>query len=242
MRNSGRKMNELREVSIKPHYNPYAEGSCLVQVGNTKVICTASVEDFVPLFRRRTGLGWVSAEYSMLPRSTHTRGRRDRGGNISGRTVEIQRLIGRTLRNAVDFARLGERQIIIDCDVLVADGGTRCASITGGWVALQLAAKWLLDSRLVHQNPITNQITAVSCGIVGGQNVLDLDYEEDSTAEVDGNFVMTAKSNLVEVQCSGEGGTIPQDAIGNLLELAFKGGHELAEIQIEAVSNASSQT
>ena len=237
MRHSGRQIDELRSVSIQPHCNPFAEGSCLIKCGNTQVICTASVEDFVPFFRRRTGLGWVTAEYSMLPRSTHTRSRRDRGANVSGRTVEIQRLIGRTLRTAIDFAQLGERQIVVDCDVIVADGGTRCASITGGWVALQLAVNKLLKSRVIYKNAIIHQIMAVSCGRVKNRNVLDLDYEEDSNAEVDGNFVMTSKNDLVEIQCSGEGGTIPQDAVGDLLRLAFKGSQELAQIQNEALQN-----
>ncbi len=240
MRPSGRRFDELRDVSIQTRFNRYAEGSCLVSCGNTRVICTASVDDFVPPFRKRTGLGWLSAEYSMLPRSTHTRGRRDRGPNVSGRTVEIQRLIGRSLRAAVDFARLGERQIVIDCDVIQADGGTRCAAITGGWVALQMAVDHLLKNSIIRQNPIVNQINAVSCGAYMGRTILDLDYEEDSEADVDGNFVMTGREELVEIQCSGEGGTIPRNTIDEFLGLAFAGSKELAQIQKDALKNGRS--
>ena len=230
MRPSGRVLDEMRSVVIEPHATRHAEGSCLISVGDTRVLCTASVEDRPPSFLRGTGLGWVTAEYAMLPRATHTRGRRERTGP-SGRTQEIQRLIGRSLRAGVDRAALGERQITIDCDVIQADGGTRCAAITGGWVALRLAVSKLMEAGTVLSDPLTDHVAAVSCGIYGGQAVVDLDYPEDSEAGVDGNFVLTGAGRLIEVQMSAEGGTFTRDQMGALLDLAQIGAARLVEAQ-----------
>ncbi len=236
MRFSKRKFDELRQVSIEVDINRYAEGSCLITCGHTKVMCTASIEERVPFFRRRTGLGWISAEYSLLPRATHDRNRRDgRGTAVSGRTLEIQRLIGRSLRAGVNFASLGERQITIDCDVLQADGGTRCASITGGWVALRLAVNHLLENRIIRSDPLSQQVIAVSCGIHAGEHILDLDYNEDSNAEVDGNFVFTSTGELIEVQCTAEDRSFPTKSILEFIELSSKGAKELVQIQNEAL-------
>ena len=235
MRPSGRALDEMRSVVIEPHATRHAEGSCLISVGDTRVLCTASVEDRPPSFLRGTGLGWVTAEYAMLPRATHTRGRRERQGP-SGRTQEIQRLIGRSLRAGVDRAALGERQIIIDCDVLQADGGTRCAAITGGWVALRLAVTKLMAAGAVLSDPLTDPVAAVSCGIYGGQAVVDLDYPEDSEAGVDGNFVLTGAGRLIEVQMSAEGGTFTRDEMGALLDLAQIGAARLVEAQRAATA------
>ncbi|MCY3726485.1 MAG: ribonuclease PH [Rhodobacteraceae bacterium] len=237
MRLSKRKFDELRPVSIEIDVNRYAEGSCLISCGHTKVLCTASVEEHVPFFRRRTGLGWISAEYSLLPRATHERNRRDgRGSSVSGRTLEIQRLIGRSLRAGVNFASLGERQIMIDCDVLQADGGTRCASITGGWVALRLAVNKLLQDRYIVRDPLQQQVIAISCGIHAGSHILDLDYNEDSNAEVDGNFVFTSSGELIEVQCTAEDKSFPTASILEFIELSSKGANELVRIQNEALA------
>ena len=235
MRPSGRALDEMRPVSVEPHVARHAEGSCLIAVGDTRVLCTASVEDRPPSFLRGTGLGWVTAEYAMLPRATHTRGRRERQG-ASGRTQEIQRLIGRSLRAGVDRGALGERQITVDCDVIQADGGTRCAAITGGWVALRLAASRLMAAGNVTSDPITDHVAAVSCGIYGGQAVVDLDYPEDSEAGVDGNFVLTGSGQLIEVQMSAEGGTFGRDQLGALLDLAGAGAARLVEAQRAAVA------
>ena len=236
MRNSNRMLDELRPVSIDIDVNRYAEGSCQITCGHTKVLCTASIEDHVPFFRRRTGLGWITAEYSLLPRATHDRNRRDgRGASVSGRTLEIQRLIGRSLRAGVNFASLGERQIIIDCDVLQADGGTRCASITGGWVALRLAVNQLLDNRIIRTDPLNQQVMAISCGIYAGQHILDLDYIEDSNAEVDGNFVFTDSGELIEVQCTAENKSFPTASIHEFIELSSKGARQLVQIQNDAL-------
>lgn len=236
MRPSGRQVNELRTISIETGVNKHAEGSCLVKIGNTHVLCTASLEPRVPPFLKGSGLGWVTAEYGMLPRATHTRNRREAAsGSQQGRTVEIQRLIGRSLRACVDRPALGERQITIDCDVLQADGGTRCASITGGWVALRLAVNTLLKAGQIATDPITTHVAAVSCGIYGGQAVLDLDYDEDKDAEVDGNFILTGEGRLVEVQMTGEGAVFDRLQMDELLDLAEDGIAALVAAQRVAV-------
>jgi|TARA_B100000927_G_scaffold79826_1_gene63845 ribonuclease PH len=210
----------------------HAEGSCLIKMGNTHVICTATVEDRVPPFIKGSGLGWVTAEYGMLPRSTGSRMRREAAsGKQGGRTVEIQRLIGRSLRAGVDRLSLGERQITIDCDVIQADGGTRCASITGGWMALRLAIDNLMDSNIILTDPLVSPVAAVSCGIYAGQPVLDLDYSEDSEAGVDGNFIMLENGNLIETQISAESATYSRDQLNSLIDLAEKGTSELFDIQ-----------
>ena len=238
MRPLSRQPDQLRPVKITTGVSTHAEGSCLIEAGNTRVFCTATVEKRVPFFRRHSGLGWVTAEYAMLPRATAERNRRDgRGGFVAGRTQEIQRLIGRALRTSVDFARLGERQVIVDCDVLVADGGTRCASITGGWVAMKLAMEKLLDRRILHSDPLIEQIAAVSCGVHAGVALLDLEYTEDAEAELDGNFVMTAASEFVEIQCSAEEGAFSRQTHDNLLALAEKGIGELLQIQSQAIAD-----
>jgi len=236
MRPSGRKTDEMRAVSIETGVSRNAEGSCLIRVGETQVLCTATIEERVPPFVKGSGLGWVTAEYGMLPRATNTRVRREAKAGQSGRTQEIQRLIGRSLRAGVDRVALGERQITIDCDVLSADGGTRCASITGGWVALKLAVKRLMKAGDVFSDPLVDPVAAVSCGIYAGQPVLDLDYPEDSEAGVDGNFVLTGAGKFVEVQMSAEGSTFREDQLGTLIGLARKGVSELAEKQLAAVA------
>ena len=210
----------------------HAEGSCIIKMGDTHIICTATIEDRVPPFIKGSGLGWVTAEYGMLPRSTGSRMRREAAsGKQGGRTVEIQRLIGRSLRAGVDRLALGERQITIDCDVIQADGGTRCASITGGWLALRLAIDKLLDSGTISADPLISPVAAVSCGIYAGQPVLDLDYSEDSEAGVDGNFIMLESGNMIETQISAEGATYTRDELNSLINLAEKGASELFGIQ-----------
>ncbi len=233
MRPSGRALDEMREVSIEAGFNRHAEGSCLIRCGNTHVICTASVETSVPPFLRNSGLGWVTAEYGMLPRATNSRMNREAKRGQSGRTQEIQRLIGRSLRAGVDRSALGERQITVDCDVIQADGGTRCASITGGWVALRLAVNALMKAGDVVSDPLSKPVSAVSCGLYAGQAVLDLDYPEDSDAGVDGNFVLTG-DRLIEIQMSAEGTTFSRDQMDQLLGLAQKGVDELAVAQTAA--------
>ena len=236
MRPSGRKLDQLRDVSIALDRDSHAEGACHIRMGGTHVYCTASLEERVPPFLKGGGLGWVTAEYGMLPRATHTRMRREAKNGQGGRTQEIQRLIGRALRAGVDRAALGERQISIDCDVLRADGGTRCASITGGWVALKAATDALLRSGAITTDPITDYVAAVSCGIYAGQPVLDLDYPEDSEAGTDGNFVMTGRGRLIEVQMSAEGATFGRDEMTRLLDLAEAGCKALAEAQAAALA------
>lgn len=237
MRPSGRKLSELRPISIETGVMGHAEGSCLIRVGGTHVLCSASIEDKPPPFLRGTGQGWVTAEYGMLPRATHSRNRREAAsGKQSGRTQEIQRLIGRSLRAGVDRLALGERQIVIDCDVIQADGGTRCAAITGGWVALRLAVNKLLAARQLTSDPILGHVAAVSCGIYAGQPVLDLDYAEDSEAGTDGNFVMTGAGRLIEVQMSAEGAAFTRAQMGELLDLAEAGIAGLVEAQRAAVA------
>ena len=232
MRPSGRKLDEMRNVSIETNVTMHAEGSCIIKMGDTHVICTATVEDRVPPFIKGSGMGWVTAEYGMLPRSTGSRMRREAAsGKQGGRTVEIQRLIGRSLRAGVDRLALGERQITIDCDVIQADGGTRCASITGGWLALRLAVDKLLDSGAISTDPLISPVSAISCGIYAGQPILDLDYAEDSEAGVDGNFIMLESGNMIETQISAEGATYTRDELNSLINLAEKGASELFDIQ-----------
>ena len=236
MRPSGRNLSEMRPISIETGVMAHAEGSCLIKVGATHVLCSASIEEKAPPFLRGSGQGWVTAEYGMLPRATNTRNRREAAsGKQGGRTVEIQRLIGRSLRAGVDRRALGERQIVVDCDVIQADGGTRCASITGGWVALRLAANKLLEAGLVTSDPLLDHVAAVSCGIYAGQPVVDLDYPEDSEAGTDGNFVMTGAGKLIEVQMSAEGATFTRDQMGQLLDLAEAGIAELVAAQKAAI-------
>ena len=235
MRPSGRETSEMRPVVIETDVTRHAEGSCLIKCGDTHVLCTASIDERVPPWMKNTGLGWVTAEYGMLPRATHTRSRREAKNGQSGRTQEIQRLIGRSLRACLDRPALGERQILIDCDVLQADGGTRCASITGGWVALRLAVNVLMKAGSVTSDPLTDHVAAVSCGIYAGQPVLDLDYPEDSEAGVDGNFVMTGGGRMIEVQMSAEGSTFSRDQMSSLLDLAESGVATLVAAQKGAV-------
>jgi ribonuclease PH len=234
MRPSGRRTDEMRAVTIETGVNRHAEGSCLIRVGNTHVLCTASLDERVPPFLKNTGLGWVTAEYGMLPRATHTRMKREAKDGQGGRTQEIQRLIGRSLRAGVDRVALGERQLVVDCDVIQADGGTRCAAITGGWVALKIAVKKLMKAGLVISDPLEEPVAAVSCGIYAGQAVLDLDYPEDSEAGVDGNFVMTG-GRLIEVQMAAEGATFSREQMGMLLDLAERGTAQLMAAQKAAV-------
>lgn len=236
MRPSGRQLDQLRQVSIETGIIRHAEGSCLIRMGDTHVLCTASVEEKAPPFLRNSGQGWVTAEYGMLPRATHSRARREAAaGKQTGRTQEIQRLIGRSLRAGVDRQAMGERQITIDCDVIQADGGTRCASITGAWVALRLAMNKLLAAGVIASDPILDHVAAVSCGIYAGQPVLDLDYPEDSAAGTDGNFVMTGNGRLIEVQMSAEKSPFSREEMSELLDLAGKGCAALIEAQRTAV-------
>ncbi|MEO1640183.1 MAG: ribonuclease PH [Pseudomonadota bacterium] len=235
MRPSGRQTDEMRQITIETGVTMHAEGSCLIKCGNTHVLCTATIDERVPPFLKNSGIGWVTAEYGMLPRATNTRMRREAKNGQSGRTQEIQRLIGRSLRAGVDRVALGERQIVVDCDVIQADGGTRCASITGGWVALKLAVQKLMAAGDVITDPLAEPVAAVSCGIYAGQEVLDLDYPEDSEAGVDGNFVLTG-DRLIEVQMSAEGATFTRGQMETLLGLAEKGVAELRAAQLAAVA------
>ena len=236
-RTGGRGPDELRAVSITPGYLDFAEGSALVNWGHTLVLCAASVLEQVPLFRQSSGGGWVTGEYAMLPRSTHTRRAREgQGGKFSGRTYEIQRLIGRSLRAVVDLQALGPRTVVLDCDVLQADGGTRTAAITGALVALALALENLRRQGLVGSMPLKEQVVAVSLGLVGGRLLLDLDYEEDSQAALDANFVATGKGELIEVQATGEGGPFPPALMDEMLALAQKGFTQIARIQEESLA------
>ena len=241
-RPSGRAADALRSVTIEPGFSHHAEGSCLIRMGGTEVLCTASVEGRVPGFLRGKGEGWVTAEYGMLPRATHTRGDREAArGKQSGRTQEIQRLIGRSLRAVVDRAALGEMTVTLDCDVLNADGGTRCASITGAWVALRLAFQGLERNRVIARSPMAGQVAAVSCGLVGGAAVLDLDYAEDSGAEADANFVLTAPggagaAGIVEIQATAEQAPFTDAQFAALLRLARAGTERLYEVQRAALA------
>ena len=236
MRPSGRAPDEMRAITIETGYTKHAEGSCLISFGDTRVLCTASVENSVPPWMRGKGAGWVTGEYSMLPRATHTRGSREAArGKQSGRTQEIQRLIGRSLRAVVDMKKLGERQITLDCDVIQADGGTRTASISGAWVALRLAIDSLKKSGAILEDPITGKIAAVSCGIYKGTPVLDLDYDEDSSADADANFVLIEGGKIAEVQATAEGATYDEEALLRLLRLSQMGCGEIFKAQDAAV-------
>ena len=237
MRPSGRTIDQIRPISIEIDITKHAEGSCLIKCGDTHVICTASIEENVPPFLRKSGLGWVTAEYGMLPRSTGSRMRREAGsGKQSGRTLEIQRLIGRSLRSVVDRVVLGERQITVDCDVIQADGGTRCASITGGWIALRLAVNKLIEKKIIKNDPILDHVAAISCGIYAGTPLVDLDYLEDSDAGVDANFVMSSDMKLIEIQGSAEGARFTRDEFNKLLDLAENGVSALIDAQKQAIS------
>ena len=237
MRPSSRAPEVLRAVSFERNVARYAEGSCLVKFGNTHVLCTASLEDKPPMWLRGQGRGWVTAEYAMLPRATHTRTRREStSGKPSGRTQEIQRLIGRSLRAVTDLKGLGERQISIDCDVLQADGGTRTASITGAWVALHDCLKWMRGRSIIKDMPLKDRVAAVSCGVYKGATVLDLDYDEDSAAETDANFVMTGAGGIVEVQMTAENDTFDEAQLAAMLGLAKAGIAKLADLQKAAVA------
>lgn len=237
MRPSKRQNNEMREVTIETDVSKHAEGSCLIKFGDTHVLCLASVEKSVPPWLKGKGSGWVTAEYGMLPRSTGSRMRREAAsGKQSGRTQEIQRLIGRSLRAVVDLKELGERQIIIDCDVIQADGGTRTASITGAYVAMHMAMQHMVNMKLLKEIPIIDEISAISCGIYKGECVLDLDYDEDSTAEADTNFVLTGKGGIVEIQGTAEETAFSEEQFIELLSLAKKGISELVEIQRKALN------
>jgi ribonuclease PH len=237
MRPSKRAADEMRLVSIERNVARYAEGSCLIKFGETHVLCTASLEDKPPAWLRGQGRGWVTAEYAMLPRATHTRTRREStSGKQSGRTQEIQRLVGRSLRAVVDLQQLGERQIVVDCDVLQADGGTRTASITGGWIALYDCLRWMRQRSIIKEIPIKDHVAAISCGISKGVPVLDLDYAEDSVAETDANFVITGAGGLVEVQATAEGAIFSQEQLDAMIVLARKGVNELVALQKAAVA------
>ena len=236
MRPSKRAPDELRAVSFERNVARHAEGSCFIKAGDTHVLCTASLEEKAPSWLRGSGKGWVTAEYSMLPRATNTRTRREStAGKVSGRTQEIQRLIGRSLRAVVDLQALGERQIVIDCDVIQADGGTRTASITGGFVALYDCLKWMRQRSMVKEIPVRDHVAAISCGIYKGVPVLDLDYNEDSAAETDANFVMTGKGGLVEVQATAEGAIFSEAELQSLLALARNGIGKLVDLQKAAL-------
>lgn len=234
-RHDGRAVDQIRNTKITPNISPYAEGSALIEVGGTKVICTASVEDKVPMFLRNKGLGWVTAEYAMLPRATNTRTQRETQ-RPSGRTQEIQRLIGRSLRAIVDTKLLGERQIYIDCDVIQADGGTRCASITGAYVALALACRKLMKNNIIKTSPIVSEVAAVSVGILDGTPILDLAYKEDSTAEVDMNVVCTGTGKFIELQGTAEREPFSREQMDQMLILADTGINKLFEIQRNALA------
>lgn len=236
-RSFDRAPDALRPIVLTPAASRHAEGSCLVEFGHTKVLVTASVDEYVPPFLRNTGKGWVTAEYGMLPRATNSRNPREAAkGKQSGRTQEIQRLIGRSLRASIDLSLLGERQIVIDCDVLEADGGTRTASITGGYVALELACRTLMQRGLLKKNPMLHPVAAISCGIVGGVALLDLDYVEDSGAEVDANVIMTGAGHFIEVQMSGEEATFSRAQSDALLGLAEGGIRTLIDLQKKALA------
>ena len=237
MRPSGRAADEMRAITIETNFTKHAEGSVLIGFGDTKVLVTASVEERVPPFMRGKGEGWVTAEYSMLPRATHTRGSREAAkGKQSGRTQEIQRLIGRSLRAVTDLKKLGERQITLDCDVTQADGGTRTASISGAWIALRLAVQKLIDAGAINDDPLTEKVAAISCGIVNGVPVLDLDYIEDSSADADANFVLIDGGKIAEVQATAEGATYDEEGLLRLLRLARVGCAQIFDAQAKAVA------
>lgn len=232
LREDGRKLDQKREVKITRNYTIYAEGSVLIEVGNTKVICTATVVDKVPPFLKNQGKGWITAEYSMLPRATGERNQREAAkGKLTGRTMEIQRLIGRALRSCIDLEKLGEKTITIDCDVIQADGGTRTASITGGYIALEMAIKRMIKNGTLNDNPLISNVAAISVGVLNGTPILDLMYTEDSAAEVDMNVIMNEKGEFIEIQGTGEEATFTRKELNSLLDLAEKGIFELIEIQ-----------
>jgi len=236
MRNN-RSNTELRPIEIIPNYINNADGSCLIKFGNTHVICTASYEDKVPRWLKGSGKGWVTAEYGMLPRSTNERMRREASaGKIGGRTSEIQRLVGRSLRASIDLSLLGENLITIDCDVIQADGGTRTASITGGFIALKQCIKILQDKKLINTNPIKNHVAAISCGIVSGETLVDLDYKEDSGADVDANFVINEKNEIIELQLTGEQTTCSEEQLNEMLKYSKQSIQLLIQKQKEALS------
>ncbi|MHA1536535.1 MAG: ribonuclease PH [Alphaproteobacteria bacterium] len=238
-RPSGRSADALRKVTLEPGWARHAEGSCLIGFGDTKVLCTASVEERVPGFLRNSGRGWVTAEYGMLPRSTHTRSDREAArGKQSGRTQEIQRLIGRSLRAVTDLQGFGERSIKIDCDVLQADGGTRTAAITGAYVALQFAFRHLIEKGEIDKSPMSSEVAAISCGLYRGEAVLDLDYDEDSNAATDANFVLTGDARIIEIQMTAEHEPFTETEMTQLLGLAKKGVAELVEMQRAALASA----
>ena len=236
MRPSGRAPDQLRDVSLETSVSRYAEGSCLAKFGQTHVLCTATVEQGVPGWLKGQGRGWVTGEYGMLPRATHTRGRREAAqGKQSGRTQEIQRLIGRSLRSVVDLKALGDRTITLDCDVIQADGGTRTAAITGAWVALAKACAYLVEEKVLKATPVSGQVAAISCGVFEGAPVLDLDYAEDSNADVDSNFVLSGDGRLIEVQATGEHRPFSDDEFAAMIKLAKLGCGRLFEMQKTAV-------
>ena len=235
-RPSDRNFDQLRNITLEANFSPYAEGSCFAKFGNTHVLCTASVDTKLPLWLKNSGKGWITAEYGMLPRSTHSRMDREvTKGKPSGRTQEIQRLIGRSLRSIVDLRKLVDYQIKIDCDVIQADGGTRTASITGAWVALYQAINYLLKTGKLSENPILDQVAAISCGIVENQELVDLDYDEDSSAETDGNFVMTSNNGIVEIQTTAEAKPFNKEQFQRLLSLAEISTKNIFKIQKDAL-------
>lgn len=240
MRPSGRQPDQLREIELIPNFSPYAEGSCLVKFGNTHVLCTATVEEKLPSFLRDQGKGWITAEYGMLPRSTHQRMDREASrGKQTGRTQEIQRLIGRSMRAVTNMKAMGERQIKIDCDVLQADGGTRTAAITGSYVALYLAFKGLLDKKLIKEMPLTDHVAAISCGVYQNTVVLDLDYLEDSKAGADSNFIMTSRNQIVEIQTTAEDVPFSCETFDEMMAIAKIGIAKLVKLQLQAITRAT---
>jgi len=237
MRPSGRAPDQLRDIALETAVSRYAEGSCLAKFGQTHVLCTASVEQGVPGWLKGQGRGWVTGEYGMLPRATHTRGRREAAsGKQSGRTQEIQRLIGRSLRSVIDLKALGDRTITLDCDVIQADGGTRTAAITGAWVALARACAYLVEEQVIKANPITGQVAAISCGVYGALPVLDLDYAEDSNAEADANFVLSGDNRIIELQATGEQRPFSDEEFAELMRLAKLGCGRLFDLQRAAIA------
>ena len=236
MRINNREITAIRPIKITPNVIGNADGSCMIEIGKTRVICTASIDNRVPFWLKNTGKGWVTAEYGMLPRSTNQRMSREaKSGKHSGRTQEIQRLIGRSIRACVDLEKIPEKQIVIDCDVIEADGGTRTASITGAWLALKFCVERMMKLGLVNKSPIKSQIAAISCGILNGQVLIDLDYEEDSAAEVDANFVFTSDFELIEVQSTGEEKTFKVDDLNKMLNLVKENSHKVFEAQKKAI-------
>tara|TARA_B100000989_G_scaffold235148_1_gene181951 strand:- start:63 stop:773 length:711 start_codon:yes stop_codon:yes gene_type:complete len=236
MRINNREITAIRPIKITPNVIDNADGSCMIEIGKTRVICTASIDNRVPFWLKNTGKGWVTAEYGMLPRSTNQRMSREaKSGKQTGRTQEIQRLIGRSIRACVDLEKIPEKQIVIDCDVIEADGGTRTASITGAWLALKFCVERMMKQGLVNKSPIKSQIAAISCGILNGQVLIDLDYEEDSAAEVDANFVFTSDFELIEVQSTGEEKTFKVDDLSKMLNLVKENSHKVFEAQKKAI-------